>query len=478
MEAIVLRLPAALKPLADLVTQLVTFTEAACEHARTDAPFAYPAVERSVAAFAAALQTAVHGAILAACDRGAPRLLIDGEVHRPVLVRAATYYTLGGPVVVTRTLYRPAHDAFAPTLDPIGARIGVVGAGWLPQAATAMAFLVQLDPSRDAARAAHLLGVLPYSRASFDRVTKRVGDRVIAERERVEEALIRAYAVPAAATGIAVSLDRVATPMEEPRRRPRGRPKKGAAKRPVARVWRMAYCATVTLHDAQGRALHTVRYGRMPGGDTDGLVLGLRDDVLALRAQRPDLHVSLLCDGAAEMWTLLGGQFTPETLECALSTLVDLWHLLEKLGKAARRKHDEARASELVARWKLRLLNRPGAWEQVRAEIAAWGLEEPASHGRENRSVHDALTFLTNQGEAGRLDYAAARAAGRPVGSGPVEATCKSLFNVRMKRSGARWKDASGECVVRLRALHLSGRWDDALDLTLQASRREIRRAS
>jgi hypothetical protein len=323
-----------------------------------------------------------------------------------------------------------------------------------------------------------VLGVLPYSRSSFERVTHRVGERVIAERERVEEALIRAYTVPAAATGIAVSLDRVAAPMEEPRPRPRGRPKKGAAKRPVVRAWRMAYCATVTLHDANGRALHTIRYGRMPGGDTDGLVLGLRDDVLALRAQRPDLQVALLCDGAAEMWTLLGDRFTEEALGCALTSLVDLWHLLEKLGKAARRRHDDARASALVARWKLRLLNTRGAWTRIHAEIAAWGLEEPASRGRDHRPVHDALTFLTNQGEAGRLDYAAARAAGQPVGSGPVEATCKSLFNVRMKRSGARWKDASGECVVRLRALHLSGRWDDALDLTLQASRREIRRVS
>ncbi|MBK6530559.1 MAG: hypothetical protein IPF99_13400 [Deltaproteobacteria bacterium] len=73
------------------------------------------------------------------------------------------------------------------------------------------------------------------------------------ERERVESALIAAYALPVEATGVVISLDRVAVPMEEPRRRPRGRPAKGAAKRPVVRLWHMAYCATVTIHDASGK---------------------------------------------------------------------------------------------------------------------------------------------------------------------------------------------------------------------------------
>ena len=51
--------------------------------------------------------------------------------------------------------------------------------------------------------------------------------------------------------------------------------------RSVQRVFRMAYAATVTLHDATGRPF-TLRYGRMPQGDIDGLCTALSDDVLAL----------------------------------------------------------------------------------------------------------------------------------------------------------------------------------------------------
>ena len=97
-------------------------------------------------------------------------------------------------------------------------------------------------------------GRLPYSRPSFERVAHAVGALFVSAHVAVEDALVEAYEVPAAVRSISVSLDRVSVPMEEPRARPLGRPKKGAARRPVARNYRMAYCGTVTLHDVEGKA--------------------------------------------------------------------------------------------------------------------------------------------------------------------------------------------------------------------------------
>ena len=76
------------------------------------------------------------------------------------------------------------------------------------------------------------------------------------------------------------------------------------------------------------------------------------------------------------------------------------------------------------------------------------------------------------------MNYAAAKAASLPVGSGQVEATCKSLMAQRLKRSGSRWKEQTGERVVNLRALALSDRWDDAMTLTLAPLRKAVEAVS
>ena len=102
------------------------------------------------------------------------------------------------------------------------------------------------------------------------------------ERVHVEAALVEALEVPQGTHSVSVSLDRVAVPMEEPKTRPVGRPRQDAPQRPVDVVFRMAYAACLTFHDAQGEALGAVRYGRMPEGDVEGLCARL-----ALRTQLP-----------------------------------------------------------------------------------------------------------------------------------------------------------------------------------------------
>lgn len=479
VECIVVEVPAAFKSAAVCFQQLLALAASACDLGQTDAPMPFVDLERALALGASEIQRALHQPILDSLVRDEPHLWIDGALHVRVAPAATTFYGLAGPVTVTRWRYRPVDDPRAATVDPVALRVGAVRGTWLPATAEAMAFLVQQSPLREAERTAQMLNVLPYSDTSFHRVMQAMGDRWTEHRDAIEEALIARVRIPDEATGITVSLDRVATPMEEPRKRPRGRPRKGAARRPVARVWRMSYCATVTLHDAQGRSLRTLRYGAMPGCDPDAeVVTALFNDVKALRERRPDLKVGLLCDGAAEMWNLLHGRFTEELLETSLRELVDLWHLLQKVGKALRTRYSEARTAAELRVWKLRLLNRSNAATALRDELRSWlAVPEDEPLG-EDDPLKEAVGFLTRQLRAGRLDYAAARRAGQPVGSGPVEASCKSVFNVRLKRSGARWKEKSAGNVVNLRATALSHRWDDAMELLHLAARKEVRRAA
>lgn len=405
-------------------------------------------------------------------DIDADRVLVNGEPHAKVGRYEATYYTREGPVAVTRSLFRKVGARNAATVDTITLRTGAVD-GWLPRTAKAVAFLMQQGTSREAEASARELGVLPYSRSSFERVAHEVGARYSVVRYDVEDALIRGYSVPKQARSISVSLDRVAVPFEEPRQRRAGRPRRGAPKRAISRVWHMAFVATVTIHDEQGEALHTIRYGRVPAYGTEDLVAGLLGDVKVLLKRRPGLRVVLLTDGAPDVVDALDEQFTVDALGVNPVRMIDFWHVAEKLGAAARVIHGEG-AENVLSRWKLLLLNSVRAPSLIKNELLASARRDVVVG--DGRPVHAAITYIENQVD--RMNYVAARATGLPIGSGNVEATCKSLVGQRLVRSGSRWKTPTAQHIIDLRALALSSRWDSAMAIAFKAELHQVRRVA
>jgi hypothetical protein len=462
-----------LKGVGEAVKAMVCQVEATWRSTRGGRAVDYAAIERQVAAGAAAIERASHQAVLQGLDVDQPRVGIEGQVYRRVGRYEADYYTMAGPVRVTRTLYREQGQRNAKTVNAVSLRCGAVGEGWLPGTAAAMAHQLQQGTSREAETTARLLGRVPYARSSFESVGQEVGRQYTAVRTELEEVLMEEYPVPAEAASVSVALDRVSVPMEALAAKERAA-QSGARKRKVWRQFRMAYCATLTVHDRKGEALQTLRYGRMPQGEVEELCQTLAQDVGTLLRKQPGLGVILLADGAPELWNLLTGSLNAKTLGVPVRQLVDLWHLLEKLGSAARLLYGEAPGSTVLHGWRLRLLNRSGSVAEILQELYRSGKKEVAVGT--SRPVHEAITYLENH--QARMNYASARRRGLPVGSGNVEATCKSLVAVRMKRPGARWKEATGEYLLNLRALALSDRWESALTLTLRPLRKTLQLAA
>jgi hypothetical protein len=330
---IVLEVQEELKGLEAPLTALVAEAERRLVDGKAGRRVDYELFEQRVMERTAALELTIHAAALAALDLDAGRVLINDREHVRVGRYPGEYGTQAGPVVVERSLYRPVGERNAPTVDLVTLRSGASADGWLPGTARAMAHLLQQGTSREAQQTAQRLGCLPYSRSSFERVGHEVGGLYVREQSVIENRLIRAYEPPSNAASVSVSLDRVSVAMEEPKPRPAGGPKKGAPKRSVARVFRMAYCGTVTLHDEEGEALHTLRYGCMPDGDEKRLVQSMASDVLALLDKRPELAVTALADGAAENWKLLEAELDEPSFG-KVHFPIDFWHLLEKLAAA------------------------------------------------------------------------------------------------------------------------------------------------
>ena len=469
-----IEIPEELGELGATLEKLVAEAKMRIAAAQTGEPVDFAEVERSVEKLAAEAEREVLRGLLQALDIDERLISIGGKPFARVGRHPATYKTKAGPVTVARSLYRELGKRNAKTVDPVSLRAGVVEDGWLPDTAKAMAFLIQNGTSREAEAIAKETGRLPYSRCSFERIGHAVGHSYGERRQEIDAILIGSFAIPADGRSVSLSVDRGAMPMEEPRVRPAGRPKKNAAKRPIERNWRMAYCATVTIHDKDGTALHTIRYGRTPKRQSKELCSRLGADLRALIEQRPDLSIVLLSDGAAEMSDILDQAMKDSGIALEAHRLVDFWHVAEKLGKAAVVIHGNDHAGAVISRWKALLLNTPNARGRILNELHASGMEHVAVG--ETEPVHEAIRYLYNQGD--RMAYATARKLGLPVGSGNVEATCKSLIGLRMKRPGARWKEDTGQHVLDLRALALSDRWAPAISLTLAPLRAEVRRVA
>ena len=63
------------------------------------------------------------------------------------------------------------------------------------------------------------------------------------------------------------------------------------------------------------------------------------------------------------------------------------------------------------------------------------------------------------------MKYALAKEKHYPIGSGIVEAACKSLVGQRMKRSGMSWGHHGGQSILSLRAIVKSNRFERAWKL-------------
>ena len=470
---IVVAIPAHLKPLVAPIQKLLRAVEKQmAQLCRDGGAVDYGEIERLYGEQIAAVESAAHECTLAALATDAVRIEVHGHAYVRVAEGNGTYYTMTGPVEIRRGLYRKVGEHNGKVIDVIALRAGAVGDGWLPRTAAAMAHYHQLSTSREAQKAAQQTSRLPYSRASFERVPHEVGALWLEHHADIEDQLIQDFVIPDEAASISVAIDRVSVPMEEVVPRPPGRPRKDAPKRSVARNYRMAYCGTVTVHDGESHALHTIRRGQMPNCDPQDLCNMLANDVQKLKDKRSDFKITLLADGAPEMWNLLESNF-PASVFGPVHRCVDFWHLIEKLTAAAKVIcKDGAAAKAMVWRWRQLLRKRSDAAESIRVEIAASGFETIAVDDGKC-PVHDAITYLVNHAE--RMNYAGAIKKGLPIGSGNVEATCKTLVGLRMKRCGARWHTETGNHVMHLRALALSDRWDAAMVKLFATQRTSVR---
>jgi hypothetical protein len=73
-------------------------------------------------------------------------------------------------------------------------------------------------------------------------------------------------------------------------------------------------------------------------------------------------------------------------------------------------------------------------------------------------AVQKEISYLKNNQT--RMDYAAAKRRGEPLGSGAVESTCRQ-YQCRFKRPGQFWPQAGDEALLCLDTFWRNGGWNE-----------------
>jgi hypothetical protein len=236
-----------------------------------------------------------------------------------------------------------------------------------------------------------------------------------------------------------------------------------AAESSSKRNYREAGCGTVTLYDAAGTRLATVRYGRMPEYKKATLCAQLEAECQSILTLRPDLKVVKLADGAEENWRFLDhldlGLDAAAQAQVEQVSITDFYHGADHVQQACDVIWGAGSVESKAEFARLRTLLKEDA-QGVDKIIGRLRYRVSRLRGRKREQLEKALTYFRNQRE--RMRYAAYRQANLPIGSGVVEAACKTLVSSRLKRSGMRWGIAGGQAVLTLRSVIQSERWERA----------------
>ena len=63
-------------------------------------------------------------------------------------------------------------------------------------------------------------------------------------------------------------------------------------------------------------------------------------------------------------------------------------------------------------------------------------------------------------GRSAQLNYAGARAAGLPIGSGEIESGHRHVIQQRLKLAGGWWKETNAQAMLGLRVARANHRWN------------------
>jgi len=325
------------------------------------------------------------------------------------------------------------------------------GAGHSPAVQETAALLASKMPVEEASAVFEHLTGMKMPRATLDRQARRQGGR--AQRLRTE--LDKQAAQAKAQMELTLEPYQMIIQMDAWNIRERDHWGQSAARRRRGQEperWHWVYTGTVFRLDHRG---HTA--GGRPVISERGFV-ATRQGIDALREQlhaeamrrglRQAAGALVIADGAAWIWRLADDRF-PEARQ-----RLDFYHAVQHLASVGRALFGQDK--EKYRSWLKPLVRQLKNQSAVKVIHQLQEALEQMPAGDPAQTVAKEIEYF--QEHQSRMDYRAGRRAAEPIGSGPVEATCRQT-QCRFKRPGQFWSQRGDEALLCLEMFWRNKRW-------------------
>ena len=374
-------------------------------------------------------------------DARVPTIEQDGRRLRFRGTAPKNWLTPFGVMTVERRMYGGTGTG---SFAPLDARCGMTGRYMAPQIEDLVCYAAASSTPVEVEQLLRKALPAAPSATAIKRVIAETSARLDEHRDEVEAAIADQQPLDAGGGTVVASWDGCMVALRGEKRA----------------EWKEAGVGRVSIYQPgrEGPEMIDSRcFARMPEPGMHSLVDEVVASVADLRARGGVQQLAVICDGKPSIW-----KTASRIRELANAIhILDFYHAMEHVNAAAKviSGGNEVAAKRLAETWREKLqLEYDGVDKIIRA-LKRYASTRQLRSDQRVVLVRARKHFMNNRE---RMRYADYISRGLPIGSGPIEAACKTIVQHRLKRSGMTWTTAGGQHVLNLRALVKSGRWDVA----------------
>ena len=389
-----------------------------------------------------------------------PALEVNGQTLRFKMVSPKIFLTPFGEIQVARSLYQA--DAGGKSYCPLDDFWGMKDEFATEDVREAVAFSMAHLTDDETQQLFEKCAWFHPSATAIKNITDTIGDFVETHADTIMQTVQDTQHLPQETDILVASMDGVNVLLREQgiqQGRPAERPglnapssKNTAYKNAMAGA--ISCYALPSEPEERPQRLQSRYVARIPQDGATTFKQQFEQEIRAAQEKLPPGTTKIfLCDGHRSIWSYAQNNPMYNDYE----KLIDFYHTTEHLSKAGEALF--GKSSDMGTAWynkyRKKLLEDNDGAESVLRSMIYYSQNLPKS--RRDALEVERTFFMRNKD---RMIYADFLARGLPIGSGPVEAACKSIVKTRLCRSGMRWSRQGGQRILHLRCFVKSNRWD------------------